>query len=352
MSKCGAIKKSDDLPCENKGKEQYGGRCGTHKNYDEMLLQKKVVSPKVVNVTPKVKVPGGTKLILLPEKHYPKLATEDIKYENYKDLVDTIKSVKKKIHPDILISVQAMNFIAKILNNLLFLNDGSETLEQLVEFIEENIPDYYLAKRIVDDLLILKATHPLSTIKSLKISIAEYLASEIIELSCNRVRDRSFEKVAIINYYDVCNIISHDEGFITMFREFLLNLNDFHYIIGLYDPFYKRKAIPFTKFSLILSEYKIKLNKETAHFFYYYLSRKFLKSENLKLFNTPTMSEYCRFWLNNMIELLDGVQDFKSLSDSLKRDDLDERSIKFVIFLINKNVTPELANIVIKYIYA
>ncbi len=34
MLNCGAIKKIDNLPCENKGKKEYKGRCGIHKNYE------------------------------------------------------------------------------------------------------------------------------------------------------------------------------------------------------------------------------------------------------------------------------------------------------------------------------
>ena len=32
MSKCGAIKKSDNKLCTNAGLQKHGGRCGIHKN--------------------------------------------------------------------------------------------------------------------------------------------------------------------------------------------------------------------------------------------------------------------------------------------------------------------------------
>lgn len=39
MENCGAIKKTDQLPCENKGKEKHGGRCGVHKNYGPKIVE-------------------------------------------------------------------------------------------------------------------------------------------------------------------------------------------------------------------------------------------------------------------------------------------------------------------------
>jgi alkylated DNA repair dioxygenase AlkB len=56
MSKCGAEKKSDGLLCEKKGKEQYGGRCGIHKNYEPSVKKRGVKTPTVV--TPTVKTVG------------------------------------------------------------------------------------------------------------------------------------------------------------------------------------------------------------------------------------------------------------------------------------------------------
>jgi hypothetical protein len=38
MENCRAIKK-DKLPCENKGKEKHGGRCGIHKNYGPKIVE-------------------------------------------------------------------------------------------------------------------------------------------------------------------------------------------------------------------------------------------------------------------------------------------------------------------------
>jgi hypothetical protein len=47
MSNCGAEKKSDGLPCENKGKEEYNGRCGLHKNWSMDETTKKIVKTPI-----------------------------------------------------------------------------------------------------------------------------------------------------------------------------------------------------------------------------------------------------------------------------------------------------------------
>jgi hypothetical protein len=91
MSKCGAEKKKNKLLCENKGKEQYGGRCGIHKNYDNKTVKTPEVKKPEVK-TPEVKTPEVKK----PEVKKPEVK-RSYRFNPDKYLLESIPIMNKNV---------------------------------------------------------------------------------------------------------------------------------------------------------------------------------------------------------------------------------------------------------------
>lgn len=332
MSVCGVKKKTNGKLCTNPG--IYDGKCGTHK--------KKPV-PEVKDS----KISGDIKKVFLPEKHYPELLDEDIKYENEKVLVNLITTVNQQFGYFTELSPQVIKFMTKILHHMLTLTADVETSAELLQFIKVNM-EGKLRDYCLNSVLKYEKENPWCTIGSLRLVVIDYLCGEILELSIKKLKDKK-RHLVVVSYYHVCYAMFHDTEIRALFLDFLPNMDN-------YDDIDKKlvtnkKIIPFTQFSSLLIEYNIFLGPKNSKIIYNYLIHKFMNCRVLILINTPTMIEYFRFWLDNMIELLyESDIDFKFLSDSFKRDDLDERCGKLIFDLIKENIIPDIANIIMRYI--
>jgi hypothetical protein len=332
MSLCGVKKKTNGKLCTNPG--TYDGKCGIHKK-------------KPVPEEKDSKISVTVKDFILPEKHYPKLVNEDVKYENEKVLLNLITTVNQQFGYFTELSPQVIKFMTKILHHMLTLTADVETLADLLQFIKVNM-EGKLRDYCLNSVLKYEKENPWCTIGSLRLVVIDYLCGEILELSIKKMKAKKVHLV-VVNYYHVCYSMFHDTEIRALFLDFLPNMNN-------YDDIDKKlvtniKIIPFTQFSSLLTEYNIFVKPKNHKFIYNYLIHKFMNCQVLILIKTPTMIEYFRFWLDNMIELFYNSDiDFKFITDSFKRDDLDERCCKLIFDLIKENIIPDITNIIMRYI--